>query len=155
MEEDEYKSTYGELTQIPCAYEKALTNRKAACVQALHFCLADREGYACRDSVLSDNCRHFLETLREKSRFSLKLQNTKDPLAHNMELKIQVGGLQGLMCQVTPSSLTNEVVEPGFIENIQAVLDAAQQQYKAIALFPYSEIVQSVTRYKGRQRRKR
>ena len=67
MEEGEYKSTYGELTSVRCVFEKALTNHRAKCRLAKHFCLADREGYSCEDAESSLNCAELLEKLRKKS----------------------------------------------------------------------------------------
>jgi len=38
MEEDEYRSTYKELADVRCVFEKALTNGQAKCALARHFC---------------------------------------------------------------------------------------------------------------------
>jgi len=150
VEEAEYKSVYGELTTIPCVYEKALTNQKARCDLAGHFCLADREGYACQSLAASSQCRHFLKNLREKSIFSLKIPEVDGPLPHNMEIRIQVGGVQGLL-----HVLGDEVLE-GLTENsVHALINRVLQRYECVEKFPYSEIVRAVSQFKGRQRRKR
>jgi len=53
MDEDEYKSSYDELTDIRCVFEKMLVNHQASrqisCCLSRHFCLADREGYSCEN----------------------------------------------------------------------------------------------------------
>ena len=145
MEEDEYRSTYNTLTRIPCVFEKALTNHKAQCDCSLHFCLADREGYACKSDDSSEKCMKLLKILREKSRFALKLSDQVDALPHNMEIRVQAGGLQGL------SKL------PGVdnAQSIHAIIDQSLQQYGSFQNLPYSEIIQSITQYQGRLRRKR
>jgi len=150
VEEAEYKSVYGDLTTIPCVYEKALTNQKARCDLAEHFCLADREGYACQSMEASSLCKKFLENLREKSIFSLKIQEVDGPLPHNMEIRIQVGGLQGLM-----NVLGDEVLERLGEKSVHALIEQVLQRYQSVELFPYSEIVRAVSQFKGRQRRKR
>jgi len=96
MEEGEYKSTYGELTSVRCVFEKALTNHRAKCRLAKHFCLADREGYSCEDAESSLNCAELLEKLRKKSAFVLKVRDINGPLPHNMEIRVQAGGVKGL-----------------------------------------------------------
>jgi len=150
VEEAEYKSVYGALTTIPCVYEKALTNQKARCDLAEHFCLADREGYACQSLEASRRCKKFLENLREKSIFSLKIQEVDGPLPHNIEIRIQVGGLQGLL-----HALGDEALE-GLTENsVYALIERVLQRYESVEKFPYSEIVRAVSQFKGRQRRKR
>ena len=102
MEENEYKSSYSEIATIRCEFEKALTNNKAKCSYARHFCLADREGYACKSWVSSAKCHELLGLLRESSRFILKLQQTGNKLPHNMEIRIQAGGLSGIQALFTP-----------------------------------------------------
>ncbi len=71
MDEDEYKSSYNELTDIRCVFEKALVNHQASrqisCRISRHFCLAEREGSSCENTECSQKCSEFLEILRENS----------------------------------------------------------------------------------------
>lgn len=157
MEEDAYKETYGDLTQVPCVYEKALTNQRASCQFARHFCLADREGYACQSAGYSEQCRYFLEKLRENSRFALKTHEVAGALPHNMELKVQVGGLLGLTGLLSDRSdiaISGDDLHAR-IEDIHSLLETVLQQYDGVEQIPYNRIVPSITRFKARQRRKR
>lgn len=54
MEENEYKSAYNTIANIRCVFEKALTSHHAQCHLAANFCLADREGYACKDKLAAN-----------------------------------------------------------------------------------------------------
>ena len=150
MEEGEYKSTYNELASVRCVFEKALTHQQAKCLQAKHFWLADREGYSCKSSESSAICRELLENLRKTSRFVLKLHDVNGPLPHNMEIRVQVGGLRGLRQQLAAGEAPVETVD-----NVQAMLTQALEKYGSLQNLPYSEIVQSVTQYQGRKRRQR
>ena len=152
MEEDEYKSTYNKLASIRCVFEKALTNNQAKCQLSRHFCLADREGYSCEDSEASSKCQDLLEKLREKSLFVLKLHNN-DPLPHNMELRVQVGGVTGLAKLIMPSDENLDITSA--IENIKGVIDQVVEKYGSLEQLPYSEIIQSVEQFQGRRRRQR
>jgi hypothetical protein len=145
MEEDEYKSTYSELTSVRCVFEKALTNHQAKCDLSRHFCLADREGYSCEDAAASLNCSKLLEKLREKSIFVLKLRDIDGPLPHNMEIRVQVGGARGLA----------KLINVDKIDNIHRVLDEVINKFGSLDSLPYSEIIQSIEQFQGRRRRQR
>lgn len=159
MEENEYKSTYKTLTTIRCVFEKALTNQRATCHLSKHFCLADREGYACQNEQSASRCRDILEKLREKSVFVLKLHDIDTPLPHNMEIRVQVGGLTGLVKSVPSDKGIEQVEAP--MENdsgkhdIDQAVTAAVKCFGAIEKLPYSEIMQSVVKFQGRRKRQR
>lgn len=153
MEESEYKFKYNELTAVRCVFEKALTNNRAKCGLAKHFCLADREGYACKDRESSIKCGKLLEKLREKSIFVLKLREIDGPLPHNMEIRVQVGGIMGLAKLVLDKE---NIVSTGLVtDDINAVVNRAIDDFTTLDRLPYSEIIQSVVQFKGRQRRQR
>ena len=150
MEEDEYKSTYNELVSVRCAFEKALTNNQARCRLSRHFCLADREGYACNDVGSSVKCRKFLEILRDKSVFVLKVQEIKGPLPHNMEIRVQVGGLTGL-AKLMEIQADSQLKQP-VIEDIHGLIKKITEKIGPLEKLPYSEIIQSVVQFQGRRR---
>ncbi len=153
MEEDEYKSTYNELADIRCVFEKALTNHQAKCGLSRHFCLADREGYSCENAASSRKCSEFLKLLRENSTFVLKLREINGPLPHNMEVRVQVGGLAGLAKLVDADA--GELSEPPVLDDISRILDQAKKKYDTLDGLPYGEIIQSVVQFQGRRRRQR
>ena len=151
MEEDEYRSTYNELADIRCVFEKALTNHQAKCGLARHFCLADREGYSCENKESADRCGKFLKILRQNSTFVLKLHEIKGPLPHNMEIRVQAGGVLGLARQIEEQ----ETAKSPVVDDINRLLDQAQKKYGQPDALPYSEIIQSVVQFQGRRRRQR
>jgi len=148
VEESEYKSTYSEIASIRCEFEKSLTNNKARCAYSRHFWLADREGYACKSEESSAKCRGLLEKLRENSRFILKLQQIGDKLPHNMEIRVQAGGLSGVQSLFTSGQQDK-------IEDIHALIEKAEAEFGGLEQLPFDQIVQSISRYQGRKSRKR
>ena len=148
MEENEYKSSYSEIANIRCEFEKALTNNKAKCSYAMHFCLADREGYACKSRESSAKCHELLGLLRDNSRFILKLQQTGNKLPHNMEIRVQAGGLSGIQ-----SLFVSEWRDK--IEDIYALIEQAEAEFGSLDKLPYNRIVQSICSFRGRKNRKR
>ncbi len=153
MEEGEYKSTYSELASVRCIFEKALTNHQAKCSLSNHFCLADREGYACDDKKSSVKCGEFLVKLREKSIFVLKLHDADGPLSHNKEIRVQVGGVTGVAKSM--AMLDEGQSDRLIVSDINGVLSKAIEQYGSLENLPYSDIIQSVKQFQGRPRRQR
>jgi len=148
VEEGEYKSTYNELTPVRCVFEKVLTSHKAKCRLSTHFCLADREGYSCKDEDSSSKCSELIIKLREKSIFVLKLHDVNGPLPHNMEIRVQAGGLVGISKLLAEDQTTQPL-----IEDISGILNDAIIKYGALDDLPYSEIIQSVVQFQGRRKR--
>lgn len=147
MEEDEYKQTYQQIASVVCVFEKTLTSNRAKCAFSKHFWLADREGYSCKSSECASICSEFLQNMREKSRFTLKLKTPGEALAHNMEIRVQAGSLQGLHHLFGG--------QPGIIPDIQQLVSGARQKYGSLQALPYAEIVKFVSSFQGRSRRKR
>ncbi len=153
MEEKEYQATYDNLTAVRCVFEKALTNNKAKCSLSNHFCLADREGYSCNNYESSFKCGELLKKLRENSTFVLKLREIDGPLPHNMEIRVQVGGLAGVAKLVARDDVIDAA---GLVtQDINGVLLQAIETFGSLDNLPYSEIIQSVLQFQGRRRRQR
>lgn len=152
MEEDEYKSTYNKLAAVRCVFEKALTNNQAKCHLSKHFCLADREGYSCEDLASSLKCNKILQKLREKSVFVLKLRDIEGPLPHNMEIRVQAGGVIGCAKLIDAEMVRQQAPE---VNDINAVVTGVINQFGSLDALPYSEIIQSVLQFQGRRRRQR
>lgn len=157
MEEGEYKSTYNELASVRCKFEKALTNNQAKCSLAKHFCLADREGYSCENAAASDKCGQLLEKLRKNSIFVLKLHDVNGPLPHNMEIRVQVGGIKGLALLLANEAdrLAMPQLDGELVDDINGVLNKVIEKYGTLDDVPYSEIIKSVVQFQGRKRRQR
>ncbi len=149
MEESEYKSTYRQIVSVACRFEKALTNHRAKCSYASHFCLADREGYVCKSEKCAVICGDFLQNMRENSRFTLKLKTVGKALPHNMEIRVQAGGLLGLQ------QALSAIAEDAGVEDVRSLISTAIDHYGSLDALPYTDIVQSVAQFQGRKRRQR
>lgn len=149
MEEDEYKATYNEIAANRCVFEKALTNNLCRCRLSKHFWLADREGYACESTKDADKCGYLLGSLRESSRFSLKLSAVGAQLPHNMEIRVQVGGVRGLRAVLCAENGDHMVAD------IKQLVELAETRYTNLQALPYNEIVKYVASFQGRTRRKK
>ena len=102
----------------------------------------------------------FLKRLRKNSAFVLKLHDIDGPLPHNMEIRVQVGGVAGLVkSALMKSAITGDVSES--VENapakndIDLAMTAAIECFGSIDNLPYSEIMQSIVKFQGRRKRQR
>lgn len=92
-----------------------------------------------------------LNKLRDNSRFVLKLREIDGPLPHNMEIRVQAGGLIGV------ARLVGQLPAEGQLaaSDIKTVVQAVIAKYGSLDALPYDEIVQSIVKYQGRKRRQR
>lgn len=150
MEEDEYRATYRAINQRRCVFEKAINSRRASCAQSERFCLADREGVACRCAESNALCSELLVAMRRKARFALQLTRAENPLPHNKEIRVQTGGLLGLQEKLYPQQAGQETVD-----DIDGLIRQALGVYGCIDALPYGRIVQSIVAFRGRRRRAR
>ncbi|MBN4080248.1 hypothetical protein JYT31_01150 [Beggiatoa alba] len=149
MDENEYRSAYSRIISVKCVYEKAINSRQTSCEQSNKIRLADREAVACRSKEACNLCTSFLEILRTKSLFALKLQDHSGPLPHAKEIKVQMGSIIGL-------ALDNaiEIIKGQKIENIYRLLSTSLSKYKTLENLPYENLIRSIVNYDGRPKRK-
>jgi len=149
MDEDVYRSTYSEVISLKCVYEKAINSRQTTCNQANKVRLADREAVACRTKEACSLCTSFLEILRSKALFALKLQDHSGPLPHAKEIKVQMGSIIGLALD---SDI--EFIKGKKIENIYGLLSTGLKKYQGLENLPYENFMRSIVNYEGRPKRK-
>jgi len=147
MDEKEYRSAYKDINPVRCVYEKAINSRVCNCSQSKRFNLADREGVSCNLPSALKLCVELMEILREKSRFVLQQTNVSNQLPHNAEIKIQNGGIKGLIKLLAESECSEQ--------DIYTALQATIKKYHSLNQIPYSDIMQEISSYQGRRRRKK
>ncbi len=150
MEELEYKATYHAINERRCVFEKAINARRCACKQSARFCLADREGVACKSEAGNEMCTRLLDTLRRNARFSLHLTHADGPLPHAKEIRVQVGGLLGLQQLIDPDSGPHHRVD-----NIYSLTKAAFARYEHLQGLPLDQIMQAIVSFQGRRKSSR
>lgn len=150
MEEDEYRSTYHEINERRCIFEKSINSRRSTCEHGRRFNLADREGVACSSEAGNARCQVFVDRIRKNASFALQQLHINGPLPHAKEVKVQTGGLLGLQSQLYPEKEGAEQVE-----NIAALLREALDRYQEFDHLPYTELVKSIVHFEGRNKRRR
>lgn len=147
MDEKEYRSAYHNVNPLRCVYEKAINSRICNCSKSTRFNLADREGVSCNVASAQKSCEELLTILREKARFTLQLNQVAEKLPHNAEMKIQNGGVKGMI-----KILNEEAIGE---DDIALVVAQMITKFGSIAEFPFSEIVRDIAAYQSRKRRSR
>ena len=144
MDETEYRSAYQDINPTRCVYEKSINSRVCNCSCAKRFNLADREGVSCNSPQAQKICVELIGVLREKARFVLQQTSIDGPLPHNADIKIQNGGVKGLV-KLMDNPTCNE-------QDIHRVILGALEKYQSLEQLPYSDIMQEIAAYQGRRR---
>ena len=148
MDERQYRSTYHSINPERCVFEKAINTRVCNCNKAQRFNLADREGVACKSAQGLERCSVLISQLRGNARFVFQRIEASQVLAHTEEIKIQNGGLLGLQSLIYSDS--NKT-----IEDIDNVITIAIDKFKNLEQLPYSQLIQSISNYQIRKKRKK
>lgn len=128
-----------------CPFEKAIISGQCGCEHAGRSALGEHLGVNCRGGLVQMNCVTLLELLRERSRFALKVTGTEQ-LPFGKELKVMIGGLQGLQ-----SVLHNDATEDR-VPNIHGLVAAAQAQFGGLSALPFEQVIKGVAAYQSRRR---
>ena len=155
MDESEYKEIYHSVNTICCIFEKAVLTRRYNCEKAIKINIAEREVVGCADPAAQKQCLKLLTLFRENAAFSLKMTSISGKLPHAKEIRIQCGGLNGLL-KTLPDNATEKVnSRPSIIiiENIHGLVNIAANKYQELDKLPFQEIIKSVTAYMGRKKK--
>jgi len=128
-----------------CPFEKAIISGQCNCEYAGRSALGEHLGVTCRGGLVQVNCVTLLELLRERSRFALKVTATEQ-LPFGKELKVMIGGLQGLQ------RVTYGDAPDSHVPNIHGLIANAQAKFGGLAALPFEEVVKGVAAYQSRRR---
>ena len=144
MDEIAFMHALGSVNPKPCAFGKVILSRHCKCSKVVKRYAAEREMVSCTVDADRLKCGDLLDILRQNSAFALKLTHVTPPLPHGPEMRVQVGGLQGLQAEVDGS---DEVLD------VSALVAAALLKFGNFEDFPFSKIVQSVVSCEVRKKR--
>ena len=151
MDQDAFRSTYREVNERYCAFEKSILTNQCTCKQAERFCIAEREGVHCQIDDGQARCIEALDTLREQARFALRTDNhSQKILPHGKAIRIQVGGMRGIYHVLNPEK---QIPEP--VPNINDLLLLALNTFGDFSSLPYSTIMQQIAAFEIKKRSRR
>jgi hypothetical protein len=142
MDETAYRQALATSIQNLCPFEKTVLTHCAACVRAEKHNIAEREIVACDNADALGRCIALRDLLRHNFTFALGKLHIDEPLPHAQEMRMQCGGLRGLQFAVDGNDEVNDV---------DALLVKAQQQFGDLADLPYSQIVRWATAHYKRR----
>lgn len=150
MDETAFRSAYKGFNPDKCVYEKSLLTQNCRCEKAKQINLAERKAMACTDQSALKDCSVFLNELRAKASFALKLTGiTGNLLPHSKEAKVQKGGLLSFY-----PDLENHHTTP--LENIYQIIQQAKQQCDGdLTQFPFQNCMSSINHFEIPKRSKR
>ena len=150
MDNEIFRSTYRDINERFCPYEKSILTNRCGCSQARKFCIAEREGVQCGSERAQQTCLELLELLRRHARFALKALDQGSALPHSKAIRIQVGGLRGIQAALAPGEPLPETVS-----DIRATVEAALARYGDLTGLPFQDIMKEIAAYRGRERLRR
>ena len=151
MDQDAFRTTYKQVNERFCAFEKSVLTNQCQCSQAEKFCIAEREGVHCKIDEGQARCLEILDNLREQARFALRNSNDSQRiLPHGKAIRIQVGGMRGIFHALNPDS---EIPTP--VPDINDTLLQALEQFGNFTDLPYSQVMQQIAAYQVKKRSRR
>ena len=152
MDQDAFRETYHDVNERACVFERAVLTHQCDCSRAERFCIAEREGVACRSEEGHGRCAALVETLRSQARFALRDAAARDgdALPYGKAMRVQVGGLRGLRAVIDPGA-----GEAGPVDDVYALVTRALDRYGSLGSLPYSAIMPHIAAYRGRTRSRR
>lgn len=128
-----------------CPFEKAIISGQCSCEHAGRAAIGEHLGVTCRGGLAQVNCVTLLELLRERSRFALRVSGTEQ-LPFGKELRLMIGGLQGLQQVVSGESHETRV------PNIHGLIAVAQATFGGLHAVPFDQVIKGVAAYHPRRR---
>ena len=150
MDESAFRDAYKGFNPDKCVYEKSLLTQACRCEKSKQINLAERKAMACTDLNALADCSTFLNELRAKASFALKLTGiTGNLLPHSKEAKVQKGGLLSFYPE-----LENHYTTP--LENIYHIIQTAKTEANGdLTQYPFERCMPSINQFEMPKRAKR
>lgn len=143
MDESAFHQRLDELKGRACPFAKTILTSCASCSKSEKRNIAERELVVCSREASHARCIALRDLLRHNFTFALGKLHIDGPLPHAQEMRMQCGGLKGLQFAFDDSEE---------VQDIDGLLEMAQQKFGELADFPYSQIVRLAnTHYKARR----
>lgn len=142
MDETAFRKKLSEAVDRPCTFEKAVLARCVSCARSGRVQIAEREAVTCDSASSLFRCSVLHKYLRHSFAFALGKVHDEEILPHAQEMRVQCGGLMGIQ------QCLNGTTQ---VDNVDALMVSALQQWGDLADIPYSEVVHAAAlSYKGR-----
>jgi len=149
MDEDNYKSIRNDAVPISCAFEKSVLALRVSCSKSNRINIAERQTVQCESFDCQLQCETWLQVLRGKSLFSLQITNintTKNVLPHAKEMKVQVGGVEGL-ASLLVTEAGESTPKKRIRQDVNHILTTCLEKYGQFTSVPFGDVVKSVVRF--------
>jgi len=136
------------LSETICCFGSTLVSETFACPHAEPVVRRGGSEIRCRQVKAHARCGEVFARLKQVALPVFEVEDDLTRMPHSVLQKIQYGGLLGLQ----QSTCGNN---PGHIEDIDQLLQQAEEKYSAISSLPYGDAVASMIRFKLKRRRGR
>ncbi len=135
-------------TPSSCPFAKALLSGQIQCQHAESFHIAERHGIQCNEPQAQPLCKALADQLHQQSRFVLGVTHLPQQMTSNMELRIQCGGINGILDLISPK-------KEAASSDLFSIIEQAIAEFGTVEALPYSKIAQSISHWKPRRRSRR
>lgn len=152
MDEENYRIIRTKVAPVPCAFEKSILALRVCCTHASKINLAEREIVHCASVDHQLCCKEWLQQLRIKSQFSLRLTDVnveQNTLPHGKEMKVQVGGINGLASLLEQAD-PHLFIQKDALHDVSFILTACSDRFGSVDKYPFGQIVKFVTAFRLR-----
>ena len=137
------------MSDLLCPFSAPLVKNDFSCTSAQEIIRRGGAEIACKSSDTHAHCVAFYNQIRTSALHTMELEDDLLTLPHNVLVKIQYGGLLGLMKVVEDNQKSEKV------DDVASLLTAAMEKFRDIESIPLSSIINTIVEYKMQRRREK
>jgi len=129
-----------------CPFRKTILGGTCSCSLALKSHLPTGCSVSCSDEDAWQQCDDLLNEMIIAAKFVLQFIEDTDSLTHGKLMKIQHGGLLGLVKLVSGEETTS-------VDDIHGLVNSAKHRYTSLQDIPYNNLLDAIANWQLRRRR--
>ena len=155
MDDEQYRQAREAIEQPRCRYEKAIQYGYFQCQWHQRFALGERESLHCTQPSAFKLCDEFHTLTLSHSGFALGTAKMPMHLSFNQAMKVQIGGLRGVMHQAGKPVIEPEMKSATQLQDVADELEQLKVRVEGeFGNMDFSEITPYISEFSLRKRRK-
>ncbi len=155
MDDEQYRQTRAAISQPRCRYEKAIQYGYFQCQWHQRIALGERESLHCTRQSAFEICDEFHSLTLKHSGFALGTARMPVHLSFNQAMKVQIGGLRGVIEQAGKTIVEPEIQPSAQLQDVAEELEQLKARIGgAFENMDFSEIMPHISSFSLRKRRK-
>lgn len=135
------------MTNLPCPFSATVMTEQFGCENASQVTRRDGPNIDCSSDQPQHQCESLFNHLKMIAAPEFNVEDDLLSMPHGVRLKIQFGGLIGLLAVVDGFSTSDKV------ENISKLVSATHRQFDKLNRLPADNLIQSMKSHQLKRRR--